>query len=202
MKLLRRVCIRLLTISIIAVLFTAAAFSQATLTSDKSDYAPGTIATFTGSGFEPAETVTMQVVHADGRVDTASDHTPWPVVADASGGFVTTWDVCTSDSDCIGQEFKATADGQSSGLHEEALFMDANTLNISGVSNSQISPNQASSAGVLDNTDITVTNGINGTTTGITVRIRAGTGIGGTLVREFTVGSLAKNTSATVTCWP
>ncbi len=40
-----------------------------TLVSDQADYAPGTTATLTGSGFQPNEVVTMQVLHYDGTSD-------------------------------------------------------------------------------------------------------------------------------------
>src|SRR5207245_1744974 len=47
----------------------------------------------------------------------------WTVLADESGGFVTTWHVC--EDDCFGATLEATADGESSGLHAEVLFTDA-----------------------------------------------------------------------------
>ncbi|MBC7687873.1 MAG: hypothetical protein H7211_06805, partial [Aquabacterium sp.] len=97
---------------------------QATLVSDKADYAPGTTAIFTGSGFQPGEQVKLLVLHYDGTSDGGADHQPWMVTADASGNFVTTWHVC--EDDCLGSTLRATADGQVSGLHAEAVFTDAN----------------------------------------------------------------------------
>ena len=96
-----------------------------TLTSDQADYAPGTTATLTGSGFQAGETVTLLVLHYDGTSDGGADHQPWQVTADSLGNFVTTWHVC--EDDCVGSTLRATADGQSSGLHAEAVFTDANT---------------------------------------------------------------------------
>ncbi len=61
-------------------------FSQtATLTSDQADYAPGTTATFTGSGFQAGEIITMLVLHYDGTSDGGAEHQPWEVIADADG---------------------------------------------------------------------------------------------------------------------
>src|SRR5439155_25019643 len=70
---------------------------------------------------------------------------------------------------------------------------------VTSVSNAIISPSQASSAGVQDNTSITVSNPVSVAVTGITARLRAGTSIGGALVRELTVGSLSAGASASVT---
>src|SRR5437867_3479806 len=183
---------------VLAALFitcTAGGAVAQTLTSDQPDYAPGTTATLTGAGFAPSESVVVVVHHADASPDSGAEHEPWTVVADENGGFVTTWHVC--EDDCVGKTLRATADGQTSGLHAEVVFTDG-TLQIKSVSNALISPSQASSAGVQDNTDITATNGSNGSISGVTVRIRAGTSLGGTLVREYTIGTLDKGKDATV----
>ncbi|HEY3385198.1 MAG TPA: hypothetical protein VGK46_01735 [Saprospiraceae bacterium] len=73
--------------------------SQATLTTDQTDYYPGTIVTFFGSGFDPFETVTMDVNHLDGTPADAYDS--WEVTADATGGFTTTWQLC--EEECVGE---------------------------------------------------------------------------------------------------
>src|SRR5262245_9402640 len=101
----------------------AAAQGAATLTSDAGDYPPGATATLTGAGFGAGDTVTLLVVHADGSPSTGAEHTPWEVVADANGGFVTTWHVC--EDDCVGQTLLATADGLPSGEHADTTFTDA-----------------------------------------------------------------------------
>ncbi|HEX9152716.1 MAG TPA: hypothetical protein VF842_11570, partial [Flavobacterium sp.] len=107
----------------IATLFFAnGAFGQ-TLTSDQPDYAPGTTATFTGTGFTPGETITLQVMHADETPDTGEDHGTWIVTADENGNFVTTWHVC--EDDCLDSTLRATAVGQSSALTAEVLFTDS-----------------------------------------------------------------------------
>ncbi len=93
-----------------------------TLTSDQTDYAPGTTAVLTGSGFVPGESVTLQVLHADGTPSTGSDHYPWTVAANNSGSFVTAWHVC--EDDCVGATLLAKADGVSSGLHAQTTFTD------------------------------------------------------------------------------
>ena len=69
---------------------------------------------------------------------------------------------------------------------------------VTSVSNPVFSPNQASSAGTKDNTVITVNNPT-ASVSGITVRLRAGTALGGTLVRELSIGTLAGGANGTVT---
>src|SRR5262245_51690440 len=112
------------------VVCTAAAAAAQTLTSDKADYHPGETATLTGAGFIANETVTVQVHHADGTPDTGEDHQPWTVTADASGGFTTTWSVCTDD--CVGSLLRASAEGQS-GLQASVEVPDANNQGNRGV---------------------------------------------------------------------
>jgi hypothetical protein len=120
----------ILTIILLTASLTASSAAQGrrlkarlpTLTSDQPDYAPGTTAVLTGSGFVPGENVTLQVVHADGTPSTGSDHNPWTVATNDSGSFVTTWHVC--EDDCVGATLLAKADGASSGLHAQATFTD------------------------------------------------------------------------------
>ena len=94
-----------------------------TLTSDAPDYPPGATATLTGSGFLPGEDVEMIVHHDEAIPDTGAEHISWTIVADFEGSFVTTWHVC--EDDCDGALLKASADGQSSGLHADVLFTDS-----------------------------------------------------------------------------
>lgn len=104
----------------LTMLMAGTALGQ-TLTSDKIDYQPGETATLTGTGFQPEEVVTLQVLHADEIPSTGEDHDTWTVVADASGSFTTTWHVC--EDDCVGSLLRAIADG-ASGSHAEVTFTD------------------------------------------------------------------------------
>src|SRR5258706_8034883 len=125
----RRFCGSLFILTVLAALFTSAAFPQATLTTNRSDYAPGDTATLTGSGFSPGETVQLKVGHADGTFDndTSAAHQPWQVTSNESGYFETPW-IVPPDQDEAGSFLKATADGQTSGLHAEVLFTDNVTV--------------------------------------------------------------------------
>jgi len=109
------------------VMFVSVSFVQAqTLTSDQADYPPGSTVTLTGSSFGAGDTVTLEVVHADGTFDndTSEAHEPWTVIADAKGNFTTTWFV-PADQDELGVLLLATANGQPSGLHAQTTFTDA-----------------------------------------------------------------------------
>jgi hypothetical protein len=93
---------------------------EPTLTTDREDYAPYTYVYFTGTGFQPGETVNMIVVETD---PDPQSFQPWDVVADANGNFQTSWYVFSSDF--IGATFQATATGESSQLSASATFTDA-----------------------------------------------------------------------------
>jgi hypothetical protein len=122
-----------MSMMLMAFLFSANTYGQATLTSDMPDYAPGSTATLTGNGFLPLEIVKMQVLHADGTPSTGADHDPWNVTADLNGHFVTTWHVC--EDDCLGSLLRATADGLISLRHAEALFTDNFSIDFSQAAN-------------------------------------------------------------------
>src|SRR6266568_3459974 len=73
-----------------ALLAPASAFAQdatnstATVTTDQSDYPPGSTVYITGAGFTPGEIVTNQVLHIPdtGDNNTSPAHDPWTVTAD------------------------------------------------------------------------------------------------------------------------
>ncbi len=110
-------------LAVVLLTCTSSLSAGQTLITDKPDYAPGEIAILVGHGFDPGEAVRLQVVHADSTPSTGADHEPWAIVADEDGGFTTTWHVC--EDDCVGATLKATADGQTSGLHAETTFTDS-----------------------------------------------------------------------------
>src|SRR5262249_2859154 len=104
--------------------------SAQTLTTDHPDYSPGSTVIITGTGFQPGETVSVQVTHNPTCCDdsTAPEHQPWFVTADASGNFVTTW-LIPFALDEGGAPLIATAIGQSSNLTASAPFTDSNYFN-------------------------------------------------------------------------
>jgi VCBS repeat-containing protein len=161
----------------------------ATITTDKQDYAPGETVTITGSGWAPGETVNF-VLHED---PTLEPDIKFSAVADASGNISN--QSFTPDAQDAGVRFVLTATGVTSGRVAQATFTDG-TPQIDAVSPTPFSP--TSSVGVKDNTTITVKNQGGGTVSGITARIRSGTLLSGTLVREISVGTLAGNASANV----
>ena len=113
---------------VVTLLFmaTVTAFSQATVTSDKDDYAPRSTAIFTGAGFAPGEQVVLKVKNLTQPCNTLapdSSYLAWSVPANSSGGFTTNWTVC----DCPGDSLRLRATGQSSGLVAYAYFKDGRT---------------------------------------------------------------------------
>src|SRR5437868_4685651 len=98
-----------------------------TLTTDQFGYIPGQTAYLTGTGFQAGETVTLQVVNANGSPN--SNDAPWNVTTDANGNFSASW-VVPTDSSSLDELLLATADGQSSALHAECTFVDASFATI------------------------------------------------------------------------
>ena len=96
--------------------------SRASVTTDKTDYAPGQIVTITGSGFQPNE-----------QVDIYFHEFPeeYPdiflsAVANQQGSFVTA-EFAPQEID-VGRIFSLTAIGQSSGFTAQTAFKDARNL--------------------------------------------------------------------------
>ena len=81
---------------------------SATISTNLPDYAPGSTALFTGSGFQAGEIVDLQVLHTDSVPNTGPGQVPWQAQADSTGNFTTRWFV-TYDS--IDSTLQVTATG-------------------------------------------------------------------------------------------
>ena len=98
-------------------------FAYPTIRTDKSDYAPGSPVTITGTGWAPGETVGIQIQETD------SDDTFLSDTADSTGSFTDT-NYYIQDTDG-GVKFLMTASGQSSGQTAQYKFSDeVNGVNI------------------------------------------------------------------------
>lgn len=165
---------RILSVGIMAVMsfISASTFGQAIIQTDKLDYMPGETAMITGSGFQPGESVKLQVLHVDstGDNDTSTAHVPWYVYADENGNVFASW-VVPTDEDELGATLKLLADGQASLLHAETIFTDA--------ANS-VSPRSGTTAG---GTAVTITG--SGFSSGASFAIK----IGNTMVSATRVSS-------------
>ncbi|HET9790079.1 MAG TPA: kelch repeat-containing protein, partial [Candidatus Angelobacter sp.] len=94
----------------------------ATVKTDKPDYAPGTIVTITGSGWQPGETVTLTLVESP----LADTHPALTAVADGNGNIFN--DQFSPDSHDLHIRFFLTASGSSSGLSAQNSFTDAGSM--------------------------------------------------------------------------
>src|SRR5438876_3350203 len=92
---------------------------SATVMTDKADYAPGTIVTITGSGWQPGETVTLSFVESP-LIDT---HPDLYATADANGNIFN--NQFSPDVHDISITFSLTASGGTSGLQAQTTFTDA-----------------------------------------------------------------------------
>src|SRR5690348_3662708 len=114
---------------LLAVAVQVAAAQSATVMTDQADYAPGTIVTITGSGWQPGETVTLSFVESP-LIDT---HPDLYATADPNGNIVN--NQFSPDQHDISITFTLTAIGQTSGLQAQTTFTDAAptlTITISG----------------------------------------------------------------------
>ncbi|SDJ61579.1 Ig-like domain (group 2), partial [Flavobacterium glycines] len=94
------------------------------------DYAPGETVHITGSGWQPGETVMLEVANlTNPDVDCGpvnpQPHESWTIVADNEGNFTASWYV----NDCeLGADLLLGALGQTSGFTYEVFFTDAISL--------------------------------------------------------------------------
>ena len=157
--------------------------SRASVTTDKTDYAPGQIVTITGSGFQPNE-----------QVDIYFHEFPeeYPDVflsatANQQGSFVTA-DFAPQEID-IGRIFTLTAIGQSSGFAAQTAFKDDKRVTIafagsgSGTVTSASNPTQSSQLNCISTAGIASgtcqVNFDNNATLTLTAAPSSGTSIGG-----------------------
>ncbi len=112
---------------------------SATVMTDQADYAPGTIVTITGSGWQPGETVTLSLVESP-LVDTHPDLT---AVADADGNIVN--NQFSPDSHDLAITFTLTATGNSSGLQAQTTFTDNKNVTVAfaGIGSGSVTSNPA-----------------------------------------------------------
>jgi hypothetical protein len=102
-------------------LSSAELYGFATVKTDKSDYAPGSVVTITGSGWQPGETVTLTLVESP-LFDT---HPVMTAIADSTGKIVNT--DFSPDVHDINIRFYLTAVGSVSGIQAQNTFTDAAT---------------------------------------------------------------------------
>src|ERR1051326_3036334 len=103
------------------VLAGATVVSAATLSTDKPDYAPGQYVIFSGTGWQPGETVTIEVYETS--VDPFFYEGSVSAIADPSGN-ISNGDFLVQQS-FLGQGFAAYATGGDSSLTASATFTDA-----------------------------------------------------------------------------
>src|SRR4029077_7546559 len=108
-------------------LATTELYGFATVKTDKADYAPGTVVTITGSGWQPGETVTITMVESP----FFDSHGPFTTVADSSGNIFN--NQFSPDEHDIDIHFFMTAVGSVSGIQAQNAFTDAGLQSVSVV---------------------------------------------------------------------
>ena len=67
---------RLASTILLLALGAASALAQPTVTTDRSDYPPGSTASITGTGFQAGETVQLQILRIDIDENNGPEHDP------------------------------------------------------------------------------------------------------------------------------
>src|SRR5262249_27555460 len=101
-------------------LTAAQLYGFATVKTDAADYAPGSVVTITGTGWQPGETVTLTLVESP-DYDT---HPPMTAVADGQGNITNS--EFSPDLHDLNIRFYLTAVGSQSGFQAQNTFTDAN----------------------------------------------------------------------------
>src|SRR5690242_916873 len=97
--------------------------STLTLSTDQTDYAPGSTATFTVDGVTAGDTYDFVVVDTAGN-PVSGTNLPWEVVASADGTLTTTWAV---GQDALGEAFQVTVVDETTLQSATANFTDSLT---------------------------------------------------------------------------
>jgi hypothetical protein len=116
------------------VTVTAESLTYATISTDRSDYSPGTTVTMTGTGWQPGETIQI-VIHEDPMLEADLTLT---AVADSAGNIINTQ--FQPDALDVGTTFYVTATGLQSGLTAQTTFTDSDNLQKPQFGNSPAGP--------------------------------------------------------------
>jgi predicted extracellular nuclease len=92
---------------------------QAVVETDRGEYVAGDTVAVTASGFSPFETVTLQIVHADGTAEAGMGHEVAAAAAGPDGTFSAVWSIRIAD--ITGADFLTRATGAVSGQVETAF---------------------------------------------------------------------------------
>src|SRR5713101_7199015 len=134
--------------------------SGATLTTDKSDYPPGSVVDIFGANWQPRETVLI-TIHEE---PPAYPDPAYSVVADSAGGFINmSFSPTLSD---VGRTFTVTAVGQSSGFVAQTTFTDG-VDSVTLTSPTTASPVTLTSFPLTANIAFNYSTSAAGTTTGV-----------------------------------
>jgi len=164
-------------------LASAELYGFATVKTDASDYAPGSVVTISGTGWQPGETVTLTLVESP-LVDT---HPVLTAVADGQGNIINAQ--FSPDDHDVDIRFYLTAVGSQSGYQAQNTFTDGNATSVSGSVRSSAAGNPA-----ISGATITCTGGCNNVPAATTT-----SGVTGAYVFSSATTKLAFNTNGPVT---
>ena len=179
---------------LLALALAGTAMAQsATVMTDQSDYAPGTIVTITGSGWQPGETVTLRFVESP-LIDTHHDLT---AVADANGDIFN--NQFSPDAHDANITFTLTASGSVSGFQAQTTFTDTTHIQNNGASVGVQSPAAVVPGGTATFTvQVTFNGNASSGSTGCTVALSITTTLPTGASASFSPSSLTGTSSSTL----
>jgi hypothetical protein len=127
-------------------------WAQATISTDKADYAPGETVQIAGSGFLPGEYVSLLIIHIDPNFIYHIHADMEDALVDANGDFSSTWFVLDEE---LNTTLFLTAVGLTSDLYAETMFTDSGTFSWSPGDGTQLLNIDAGNSASL--TDIILT---------------------------------------------
>ncbi|MCM2271759.1 MAG: hypothetical protein NDJ18_04300, partial [candidate division Zixibacteria bacterium] len=123
--------------------------ASAWVKADSQVYPAGSQVGIGGGNFNAGETITLQVVHADGSPSTG--YSPWTVTSFSDGSFRSSWELPTVETS--GEVLQINASGSSSGLYAQSSFMAAPSLNLDQLHNGTMSSSPEWANGNINTTN-------------------------------------------------
>ena len=123
--------------------------ASAWVKADSQVYPAGSQVGIGGGNFNAGETITLQVVHADGSPSTG--YSQWTIVTFSDGTFRSSWELPVMETS--GEVLQINASGSTSGLYAQSSFMAAPSLNLDQLQNGTMSSSPEWANGNINTTN-------------------------------------------------
>jgi len=154
MRVLRTLAAALVALVVLGIFVVGSgADTVPTITSDASDYAPGSLATLTGAGWGAGEEVQVVITGSDGVVYQDSS-----VTADEGGGFVVLFQLPEQEVPYFEVVATGSSGASATTAFSDGRFIDPNAVKLNGVTLDALSPAEVTTTpGATLTAEVTVT---------------------------------------------